>query len=176
MGLGGELGAGGTLGPKMPGPENGHFPGRIGFVSRHPKSSPGSVPATLQVWYIKKSMDRTHNLRNLCGVDIRLSLQDGLPGLRSHPPGPPVADGHRPGSDLVLYQSEGDQCTYCLRLTVGGTAVVHHERATFRDGRLVRLDVLDFVAWQELLVGLSPRAPSWALSSHRSTCSTCILG
>eukprot|EP00667_Euglena_gracilis_P004320 EG_transcript_4346 len=77
------------------------------------------------------------------------------------------------GSDLVLYQSEGDQCTYCLRLTVGGTAVVHHERATFRDGRLVRLDVLDFVAWQELLVAslaveAPPESPHSAASSNLS--------
>eukprot|EP00668_Euglena_longa_P017620 GGOE01022044.1.p1 GENE.GGOE01022044.1~~GGOE01022044.1.p1 ORF type:complete len:735 (+),score=210.91 GGOE01022044.1:53-2206(+) len=53
--------------------------------------------------------------------------------------------------DLTLHYSEGDVCGFSVKLAVGATALTVHQKATFRDGRILQLDIVEPSAMLKLL-------------------------
>eukprot|EP00667_Euglena_gracilis_P006501 EG_transcript_6563 len=57
-------------------------------------------------------------------------------------------------TDLTVHYSEEDFCGYSVRLAVNNEVVLTHERVEFRDGRILRLEVVEPAAYGRLTAAL----------------------
>eukprot|EP00667_Euglena_gracilis_P002851 EG_transcript_2856 len=62
----------------------------------------------------------------------------------------PLSTAGLAATDLTLHYSEGEVCGFSVKLAVGVVALPVHQKATFRDGRILQLDIVEPVALLKL--------------------------